>query len=101
MLFRSEGALGVCQAALDTGDWTVSGLDERFRAHAEALGLTTGKQRGQLFGVVRVAATGRTATPPLFDTLAVLGASVVMRRLTIAHTHLDALATAQAAGTPL
>ena len=30
---------------------------------------------------VRVAATGRAATPPLFDTLAVLGKEVVRRRL--------------------
>ena len=95
-----DGAIGVCQEAVDTGDWTVSGLDERFRAHAEALGLATGKQRGQLFGVVRVAATGRTATPPLFDTLAVLGASTVMRRLASARAHLYALTSAQADGTP-
>jgi glutamyl-tRNA synthetase len=86
------GAIGVCEAAVDAGDWSVGGLDDRFRAHAEALGLSTGKLRGQLFGVVRVAATGRTATPPLFDTMAVLGAATVVRRLGIARRHLELLA---------
>jgi glutamyl-tRNA synthetase len=95
-----EGAITVCQRALATEDWTVSGLDERFRTHAEALGLTTGRLRGQLFGVVRTASTGRTATPPLFDTLAVLGASVVMRRLEIARGHLVSLASARVSDSP-
>lgn len=87
-----DGAIAVCQAVAESGDWTVSTLDDRFRAHAEARGLTTGKLRGQLFGVVRVGSTGRTATPPLFDTLAVLGASVVLRRLSVARNHLESLA---------
>ena len=87
-----DGAIAVCQSVAESGDWTVSTLDDRFRAHAEARGLTTGKLRGQLFGVVRVGSTGRTATPPLFDTLAVLGASVVLRRLSVARNHLECLA---------
>ncbi|NBX46855.1 MAG: hypothetical protein EBT22_06595 [Chloroflexi bacterium] len=57
-----------------------------FRDLAIALDLTTGKQRGQLFGVVRVASTGRTATPPLFDTMAILGAETILKRL--AHARL-------------
>jgi glutamyl-tRNA synthetase len=36
---------------------------------------------GTLFSVVRLAATGRTAAPPLFDTLEVLGKEIVRRRL--------------------
>lgn len=86
-----RGATDVCKAAA-ARDWTATVLDERFRAHAESLGLATGKSRGQLFGVVRVAATGRTATPPLFDTLGVLGQEVVLRRLEAALAHLDAMA---------
>lgn len=93
-----EGAISVCRSAADAHDWTVGGLDERFRTHAEALGMATGKQRGQLFGVVRSASTGRTATPPLFDTLAVLGQTVVLRRLEIARGHLAALASADTDG---
>ncbi len=83
------GATDVCLAAAGANEWTVAGLEERFRAHAESLGLVTGKLRGQLFGVIRVAATGRTATPPLFDTLAVLGPEVVARRLATARAILE------------
>ncbi len=89
-----DGAVSVCERAVDAGDWTVSGLEERFRGHAESIGFTTGKLRGQLFGVVRTASTGRTATPPLFDTMVVLGATVVLRRLAVARGHLVALANA-------
>jgi glutamyl-tRNA synthetase len=46
---------------------------------------------------VRVAATGRAATPPLFDTLAVLGKEIVRRRLRRA---IEVLKTARATPTP-
>jgi glutamyl-tRNA synthetase len=36
---------------------------------------------GQLFGTLRVAFTGRTAAPPLFDTMAVLGKERCLRRI--------------------
>jgi glutamyl-tRNA synthetase len=39
---------------------------------------------GQLFGVLRVAVTGRTAAPPLFETMAVLGRDRCMRRIAAA-----------------
>ena len=35
----------------------------------------------ELFMSLRIAATGRSATPPLFETLAVLGKEAVRRRL--------------------
>ena len=44
---------------------------------AEELGLKT----GELFGAVRVAVTGRTAAPPLFQTMAVLGRERCLSRL--------------------
>ena len=43
---------------------------------------------GDLFGVVRVAVTGKTATPPLFETMEILGRKAVMERL---HAALDKL----------
>jgi glutamyl-tRNA synthetase len=52
-------------------------LEERFRALAERLGLKT----GQLFSIVRVAITGTTKAPPLFDTAVTLGHERVMRRI--------------------
>jgi glutamyl-tRNA synthetase len=52
-------------------------LEERFRALAEKLGVKT----GQLFSIMRVAITGTTKAPPLFDTAVTLGHERVMRRI--------------------
>jgi len=80
------------QVAARPGGWTAETLEPPFRDLAARLGLATGKQRGQLFGIVRVAITGRTATPPLFETMAVLGAETVRRRMDEALAKLEALA---------
>ncbi len=45
---------------------------------------------GQLFGALRTAVTGRTATPPLFQTMAVLGRERCLRRIGAALTKLYA-----------
>ncbi|MBA7622692.1 Glutamate--tRNA ligase [subsurface metagenome] len=52
-------------------------LEAVLRPLAEELGLKT----GQLFGILRVAVTGRTAAPPLFQTMAVLGKEQCLRRI--------------------
>ena len=52
-------------------------LEPPLRALAEARGW----KAGDLFMVIRVAVTGRTATPPLFDTLVALGRDRVLDRL--------------------
>jgi len=39
---------------------------------------------GQLFGLLRVATTGRSATPPLFDTMEVLGRERCLNRIRVA-----------------
>ena len=52
-------------------------LEAVLRPLAEELGLKT----GQLFGALRVAVTGRTAAPPLFQTMAVLGKERCLRRI--------------------
>ena len=52
-------------------------LEGVLRTLAEELQLRT----RELFGAIRVAVTGRTAAPPLFDTLAVLGRETVLSRL--------------------
>ena len=69
-----EAALATAQG---TDDWSVAALETAYRALAERLGVKT----GQLFGAVRVAVTGRTAAPPLFDTLSVLGKERCVSRL--------------------
>jgi glutamyl-tRNA synthetase len=40
-----------------------------------------GLKAGQLFGAIRVAVTGRTAAPPLFETMNVLGRERCLARL--------------------
>jgi nondiscriminating glutamyl-tRNA synthetase len=52
-------------------------LEPALRALAEARGW----KAGDLFMAIRVAVTGRTATPPLFDTLVALGRERVSARL--------------------
>ena len=52
-------------------------LEPPLRALAEARGW----KAGDLFMAIRVAVTGRTATPPLFDTMVALGRDRVLERL--------------------
>ena len=59
-------------------------LEARLRPLAEELELKT----GQLFGTLRVAVTGRTVAPPLFQTMAVLGKECCLKRIGEAITRL-------------
>jgi glutamyl-tRNA synthetase len=52
-------------------------LEPALRALAEEMGL----KASQLFGLIRVAATGKQVAPPLFGTLAILGREKVLQRL--------------------
>ena len=74
--------LALAEAA---GAWDAEHLEGPYRALAEELGVKT----GQLFGTIRVAVTGRTAAPPLFETMAVLGKQRCVARLRHALTALD------------
>ncbi len=58
-------------------DWRRETVEAALRSFGE----TSGWSKGELFMAVRVAATGRAATPPLFETLAVLGKETCRRRL--------------------
>jgi glutamyl-tRNA synthetase len=62
-------------------------LEAILRPLAEELGLKT----GQLFGTLRVAVTGRTMAPPLFQTMAVLGKESCLRRIKESLTSLQRL----------
>ena len=53
-----------------------------------ALGEEMGLKAGVLFGILRVAVTGKTVSPPLFGTMAVLGRDVVLKRVTQAEEKL-------------
>jgi glutamyl-tRNA synthetase len=45
------------------------------------LAVELGLKPGQLFGIVRAAVTGQPVSPPLFETLAILGRETVLARL--------------------
>jgi len=60
-------------------------LEGALRPLAEELGL----KAGQLFGTLRVATTGRTAAPPLFGTMTVLGKERCLKRITAAVEKLE------------
>jgi glutamyl-tRNA synthetase len=57
--------------------WEAHGIEEPLRALVEARGW----KAGDLFMAIRVAVTGRTATPPLFDTIVALGYERTLERL--------------------
>jgi glutamyl-tRNA synthetase len=58
-------------------DWTAAAVEAAVRAFSEANGLAS----KEALMAVRVAVTGRTATPPLFETVEVLGKEAVRRRI--------------------
>ena len=64
-------------------------LEALLRPLAVELGLKT----GQLFGALRVATTGRTAAPPLFQTMTVLGKERCLRRIEAALDRLNRLSS--------
>jgi glutamyl-tRNA synthetase len=64
-------------AAHDGVTWEADELEPPLRELVEARGW----KAGDLFMAIRVATTGRTATPPLFDTLVALGRDRTLARL--------------------
>ncbi len=70
-------------------DWGREAVENSIRRFAEKAGWAP----NELFMTVRVATTGRAASPPLFETLAVLGKETCRRRLRRAA---DALKTGAA-----
>jgi glutamyl-tRNA synthetase len=68
-------AAGERLSSLESFDQNI--LEDNLRRLAGDLGLKT----GQLFGLLRVATTGRDATPPLFETMAVLGKEICLKRI--------------------
>jgi glutamyl-tRNA synthetase len=81
-------ALPVLKSALENLEtspaFDAKTLEERLRALGEQLGLGP----RQFFGLLRVAVTGATVSPPLFETMEVLGRERCLQRITAA---IDAL----------
>jgi glutamyl-tRNA synthetase len=66
--------------------WDADYLEAKLRPMADDLKLKT----GVFFGLLRVAVTGRTAAPPLFQTMSVLGKERCLKRLRKALVKLEA-----------
>ncbi len=76
--------LAALRAARETIDGSVGALTfeaDELEPPMRALAETRGWKAGDLFMAIRVAATGRTATPPLFDSLVALGRERTLARL--------------------
>ena len=63
--------------ALEDGDWSTAALEARARTFAEREGI----KFGDIAQPLRAALTGRTASPPVFDVLAVLGRDESLTRI--------------------
>jgi len=89
-----ESAANVIQAAIqrlgNIKTWDAGSLEDALRPLAAELSLST----GSFFGLLRVAVTGRTAAPPLFQTMAVLGKDKCLNRLAAAWQRVSADAEA-------
>ncbi|MEI8167717.1 MAG: glutamate--tRNA ligase [Chloroflexales bacterium] len=66
-------------------DWSVGALEVSLRALSEQLAVKV----GPLFGAVRVAVSGRTVAPPLFEMLAALGRERSLSRVAVAAAALE------------
>lgn len=60
--------------------WTTLSQDEG-EAPVRALAAEMGVKAGDLFSLLREAVTGRPVSPPIFDTMAILGRELVLQRL--------------------
>lgn len=61
----------------DLPDILAGTTEPRMRALVDELGLTA----GQLFGILRVAVTGQRVSPPLFESMEIVGKDIVLLRL--------------------
>ena len=90
-----EHALESASKLLGSMDsYTAAALETELRALGEELGLS-GRR---FFGALRAALTGRKATPPLFDTMEVLGRDTCVRRIDSALELLKEARTSASAG---
>jgi glutamyl-tRNA synthetase len=83
---QASNILGKSIAVLEkTLAWDAEQLEAAIRPLTEELGL----KAGPFFGVLRVAITGRSASPPLFQTMEVLGREICLTRLASALSKLQ------------
>jgi len=76
VLERASALIG----ELDDADFSADVLEQRCREAADAAGM----KAGEFFSPIRVAVTGRTVSPPLFDSLELLGRDRSLARIELA-----------------
>lgn len=86
---KTQEAYQKAQKLIETTPYILEDLEREFRALAAQLEL----KPGQLFGSLRMAVTGRTVSPPLFETMIALGKGRVQSRLRDAVSKLNNLTT--------
>ena len=74
---EAAAILDAAAAGYEDSEWTAEALHEVTRRLGETQGLKLGKAQAP----IRVAVTGRTVGPPLFESLAVLGREVTLDRI--------------------
>ena len=74
---EARATLAATLPALEATDWSAAALEAAARAQAEAIG----QKLGQVAQPLRAALTGKTASPPLFEMLALLGREESLIRL--------------------
>ena len=98
---RSLGFEGV-EHALERASKLIGSMDSYTAAALETELRTLGEELGlsgrRFFGALRAALTGRKATPPLFDTMEVLGRDTCVRRIDSALELLKEARTSASAG---
>ena len=84
LLIPQKGDAAMAKKALERArevlahtDFNHHALDQALRSAAKEMGL----KAGQMFQPIRVAVTGRTASPPLFESLEVLGRNTSLARM--------------------
>ncbi len=78
-------ALDAMSAGLAACPWDAESVKAVLEAFTDARGLKLGKTQAP----VRVAVTGRTVGPPLFESIQILGRDESMRRITAARARID------------
>jgi glutamyl-tRNA synthetase len=76
-MIRPDALRGALAALEAVGDWTHEAIEKALRAWAERAGL----KAKDAFQPVRAAATGRLVSPPLFETLEILGHEESLARI--------------------
>lgn len=84
-------AIGVIDSVLLTLDQRNFDLPDEFEAELRKQALALNLKNTQYFGVIRVAVTGKTISPPLMGTLKILGVERVRRRLMRARMMLEGM----------